>query len=270
MLFYGVYLVLVFSIASKLSGVDLALHNLPLKGVLAISGSIVSSLLLNLWLLKAISMISVGKSTLVYSSNPIFSVLLSAVLLSEHISKIWIFAIFGALLGVYFLSMNKMSSSEDEDNILIGIALSLIAAFCQSWVFVSIRIVNIYKVHTLVRPFYTGVGYLLFIGGTMAIYRNGITIETYDEIDIIYFSIVGVGCCIWVGSLSLAMKYESAAKLSPVLYLENIITLISDVTLFDYEFSITDYIGISIIMLCLLIPSFYRIYEEQNNRQLKS
>lgn len=63
------------------------------------------------------------------------------------------------------------------------------------------------------------------------------------------------------------MKYESAAKLSPMMYLENVITLISDVTLFNYEFNVTDYIGIFIVMSCLLIPSFYRIYEENKKEQ---
>ena len=159
-----------------------------------------------------------------------------------------------------------MSSSEEVD-ILGGIALSLIAAFSQSCVFVAIRTVNIYKIHTLIRPFYTGVGYLMFIGGVMAIYRGGVTIETYDLKDLIYLSLIGVGCWICVGSLSIAMKYESAAKLSPMMYLENVITLISDVTLFNYEFNVTDYIGIFIVMSCLLIPSFYRIYEENKKEQ---
>lgn len=113
--------------------------------------------------------------------------------LSETVSKNVIFSIFGALIGIYFLSINKMSSSEEVD-ILGGIALSLIAAFSQSCVFVAIRTVNIYKIHTLIRPFYTGVGYLMFIGGVMAIYRGGVTIETYDLKDLIYLSLIGVGC----------------------------------------------------------------------------
>ena len=76
MLFYGIFLSVVFAITSVLWGVELAIHNLPIKGVLIMAGSVVASLILNLCLLKSISMISVGKSTLIYSSNPLFSVLL--------------------------------------------------------------------------------------------------------------------------------------------------------------------------------------------------
>ena len=76
MLFYGIYLSIVFFIYAKLSNVDLALKNVKLKGVFAMLGSFVTSICVNLWLLKAISMISVGKSTLVYSTNPLFSILL--------------------------------------------------------------------------------------------------------------------------------------------------------------------------------------------------
>ena len=103
---------------------------------------------------------------------------------------------------------------------------------------------------------------------------------TYKVRRWLYFSIIGIGCCICVGSLSIAMKYESAARLSPMLYLENVMTLISDVTVFGYEFSITDYLGITtinlknkkyilacMIMIWLLVPSFYRIYEENKKEE---
>jgi len=45
------------------------------------------------------------------------------------------------------------------------------------------------------------------------------------------------------------MKYESASKLCPILYFENVVTLIADAILFGYSFALTDYIGIAIISI---------------------
>lgn len=47
------------------------------------------------------------------------------------------------------------------------------------------------------------------------------------------------------------MKYEDASKLSPILYVENIFTLMADVALFGYKFVFTDYVGMAIIAICL-------------------
>ena len=47
------------------------------------------------------------------------------------------------------------------------------------------------------------------------------------------------------------MQYEEAAKLTPLLYLENVFTLLADSYLFHYHFTMTDYIGILIVFACL-------------------
>ena len=56
--------------------------------------------------------------------------------------------------------------------------------------------------------------------------------------------------CNWVALSSLhivfnfAFRYHKASKLAPLLYLENVFTLLADAFIFDYTFVLTDYIGI--------------------------
>lgn len=85
---------------------------------------------------------------------------------------------------------------------------------------------------------------MLFAGLVTTFHRSSITFETYDIFDVIVLSMVGLSSCMCIGPLSLAMKYEEASKLSPILYVENVFTLLADALLFDYKFISTDYLGI--------------------------
>ena len=104
-------------------------------------------------------MISVGKSTLIYCTNPMFSMILAYFVLNEKVTKLVIVSTIGAFVGIYFLSMNKQNS-ESDTNVILGIVFVLISAFFQAVIFVSVRMLNVCYMPITFRPFYVGWAYL--------------------------------------------------------------------------------------------------------------
>jgi drug/metabolite transporter (DMT)-like permease len=147
-------------------------------------------------MLKGMSYISVGKSTLIFSTNPMFSMILAAVLLSETLSKPVIFSTLGAFVGIYFLAQNKENVEGEDHYLYIGIILVLLGAWFQALIFIFVRMVSIYQIYFTIRPFYAGMSFLVFSGLVSSFYRSGITFETYDNMDYLILSCVGIGSCI--------------------------------------------------------------------------
>jgi len=124
--FFGIWLCIVYITWSKILGVKLSVTSLPKTPLIALLLSIGVTLFTQLGLFKAISLIPVGKSTLIFSTNPIFSVILSFLILREGLSKSIIFSALGAFVGIYFLSLNKQGEDEEGNSLIIGIILVLV------------------------------------------------------------------------------------------------------------------------------------------------
>ncbi|CAI2373698.1 unnamed protein product [Moneuplotes crassus] len=263
--FFGIWLSIVYITWAKILGVQLSVTNLPKTPLIALLLSLVVTFLVQLGMFKAISWIPVGKSTLIYSTNPIFSVVLSFLILREKLSKPIVFSAIGALIGIYFLSLNKKEESDQGDNLILGVILVVTCAWLQAVIFILVRIISSQKIHFTVRPANVGMFFIaivvcyncfLLLAGYPSTFQ-------YDLVDIILLSCVGIGACLCIGPLSLAMQYEEASKLSPLLYTENIFTLLADALVFGYTFVKSDYIGISIVGVCLLIPVFIKLYAKK-------
>jgi drug/metabolite transporter (DMT)-like permease len=190
--FYGIWISLVYSVWSKMAGATLSVDDLPKRPVIGLFGSCISTICCNVFMFKGLQMISVTKSTLIFSTNPMFSMMIAAFLLSEKISRSVIFSIFGAFIGIFFLTINKENVIEDI-HLYLGITFVLLAALSQALIFVFVRMVSAYNLHFTVRPTYAGLSFLLFSGLTTTFYREGITFETYDYTDVIILSCVGLG-----------------------------------------------------------------------------
>lgn len=133
--FMGFWLAFIYFIVAQIFGVKLALNNMPRKPLLALFASLIATTLTNLFMFKGISMISVGKSTLVFSMNPLFSMILAYLLLKETITKTVLCSTLGAFVGIYLLSINKDNSGNDS-NVIVGIILVMLAAWFQAVIFV--------------------------------------------------------------------------------------------------------------------------------------
>jgi drug/metabolite transporter (DMT)-like permease len=192
--FYGIWLTLVYSVWSRLAGANLSLKNLPKRPIIGLFGSCISSIICNVFMFKGVKMISVGKSTLIFSTNPVFSMIFAAILLSEQISKPVVLSTIGSFVGIYFLTLNKDNVTE-ESHLYLGILFSLAAALFQSFIFIFVRMVSVYKLHFTMRPTYAGLSFLGFGCLTALFYPEGISFQEYTAVDIINLSCVGLGSC---------------------------------------------------------------------------
>lgn len=260
--FFGIWLSIVYISWARIKGVKISVTSLPKKPLVALLMSIVVTLCVQLGFFTAITMIPVGKSTLIYSTNPIFSVILSFFVLRERISKSIIWSALGAFVGIYFLSINEENESEHEHDLILGIILVLIWAWLQAMIFVLVRMISSHNIHFTVRPANVGIfflGFIIFYNIILLTLGHDHTFQ-YDFMDCFLLSCVGFGSWMCIGPLSLAMQYEEASKLSPLLYTENIFTLLADGLIFNCIFVYTDYIGIGIVAICLLIPVVAKLY----------
>jgi drug/metabolite transporter (DMT)-like permease len=136
--------------------VDLSIKKLPPKPLIALVASLVVTVICNLLLFKAISLISVGKSTLIFSTNPMFAMMLASCLLSEQIQKIVIGSTIGAFVGIYFLTQNKENVKGHEENLVLGVLCVFLGAWFQALIFVLVRMISVHNINFMIRPFYAG------------------------------------------------------------------------------------------------------------------
>ena len=109
-------------------------------------------------MIYGISCIPVGKSTLVFSLNPIFWIFLAHFILGEK--ELPIFSTIGAFIGIYFLTINKPNETDESNNVLIGFIWVFISAWLQAMVMIVVRILNIFQVHPFFRPLYIGLCFM--------------------------------------------------------------------------------------------------------------
>ena len=204
----------------------------------------------------------VGKSTLVFSLNPIFWFVLAHYWLGEK--ELPIFTTIWAFIGIYFLTISKPDSEKTWHNFLVGFVWIFIWAWIQAFMTVSVRILNIYRIHPYLRPTYIGVWFLTVAILIKLVSPTSLLFPNYDIQDLIWLLFWGIGSAVLVGFMNLALKYQKASKLAPIFYTENLFTLLADAYLFDYTFVMTDYIGILIITVWVLVPAFVRIINEKD------
>lgn len=252
LLFFGIWIAIFYIPAAKYNGLSFNIMDYRLKVIMVLFWSVILSLLVNFWMLWGISMISVAKSTLIFNLNPILTVILAFFLLREKIDKYTVISVIMAFAGVILMSINKASNGQEE--ILIpGIILNFTGAVLEAWIFVSLRMLNIYLIHPWLRPAFVGMLFPTFWVMYYLLMPDYVVFPHYDLEDLLLLSWGGVGNALWVGGMAYALKYQSASKIAPLNYLENVLTLLADLFLFNYEFGVTDYLGKILNTLIIIV-----------------
>jgi len=247
LLFVGFINLFIFSILAKRDKVNLN----PFKFTQKIGTFFVLSLLwalgINNLMLLGVTLIPIGKAVLIFDINPILTMLFAGILLNEKIEKIFIMSTLGSLLGIYLLTLHT-ESSHTNSNPLYGTIAVLWAAVCQGMVFITVRCLGAAKIHYAFRPWFVGLTLLIY----SILIQGGI--NTYSLEDFIYLSLWGVSWAVWLGFQTAAFSCQLASKLVPMIYIENIFTLLADMLIFGYKFGLTDILGIGIILIFILLP----------------
>lgn len=145
-------------------------------------------------MLWGISMISVGKSTLIFDLSPLFCIILAFILLAEKIDYVTVFSAVGSFCGIYFLTLNQANEEEQEDkSLLLGVFLVFLGAWGQAAIMILVRMINIYQVHYLFRPVYIGITLLSFGILVHLFFPSKMQFPNYEFLDVVFLYGSGLG-----------------------------------------------------------------------------
>ncbi|CAI2373397.1 unnamed protein product [Moneuplotes crassus] len=213
--------------------------------------SLLCALGINNLMILGVSLIPIGKAVLIFDINPIFCIILAGIILKESIEKVYIISACGSLIGIYLLTM-KDEPNNSKSSPVFGTIIVVCAAIFQGLVFITVRILGAARIHYTLRPCYAGLTLLIY----SIIVQGGIKAYTYE--DIFLMSLSGLSCAMCLGFQTLAFSYQLASKLAPMIYIENIFTILADVVIFGYNFGKTDLLGIVIISCFIALPFLTR------------
>lgn len=98
----------------------------------------------------------------------------------------------GSFIGIFFLSLNKASNGETE-NLVPGLLLVFLAALLEALIIISLRMLNIYQIHPMLRPAFIGILSPIFALAVYCINPDTMVFPNYSLTDLVFLSLAGVG-----------------------------------------------------------------------------
>ena len=200
----------------------------------------------NLLFLLSLSQIIISKAILIFSLNPIFCAILAAIILKEKIHPVTIASCVCATGGIYLLTL-KNQEQEDEKSTIFGCSLMVASAILMGAVFVWIRFIFKYPTNVWIINYWTSFGFLIQSIVVHILFPDCFSFGKYQFSDFVFFILISI-LLLGTGLLmTYASKLTKVSRIAPLGNLENILTILSDVFLFNYSFVITDGIGMFVI-----------------------
>ena len=215
---------------------------------------IVIGLTNNIVQLIAVYYISIGKAVLIFSLSPLFWAIAAWIFLKEQITYLSVTLTLCSVFGVYLLTLNKPDDPKDETMELVGYICITLSSCLYGSLFVINRLLTLENVSIIVSPLYYGIGCVIQTVFLLVFLPDWLHFSEYESVSIIGFWISGVAIVMGQLTWIYSTKYSAASKMAPIGYLENVFTLLSDVILFHYNFILSDFMGMSVIVICLAVP----------------
>ena len=209
-------------------------------------------------LFSSIKYISSSQTTLIMNISPLLIGILSYFILKEKIYKSTVIALVGSFAGVTLFSLHKSESAGLNGNFMLGLCYALVSCFCSSVITIIIRRTN-QEVHYTLTPFYFSITTMTVAIMLLALYPSVYNFKYYRFIDVLLFVISGLFNYLTNLTKSIALAYGNASFVAPFNYLQVLLLLICDLTLFGYTFSLIDYIGVSLTFSCVSFPVFQKL-----------
>ena len=214
-------------------------------------------LVYNMIYMYSLKFIAVSKTTLVYSVNPLWWAIVAGIFLQERLNIILVLSTISAWGGIYLLTINKPQENESSEHQILGYLFSFMSAWIIAGVFAQLRALKPYNIDPKCISFYIGIFFALQVTYIYLFYPNLINIWNYDFIDITLLLWIGFSGLAAQAFMVLANKYAMASRMAPFSNLENVLTIIADILIFNYSFIITDLFGIAIIVIAIFAPVIY-------------
>lgn len=210
----------------------------------------------NIVISVALKLIPISKGIIIQSSSPIFVFIAASIFLKEHVTKFQLAMTLASIFGVYLMTLNKVDETYDKTYEIIGYLTMCCSPLFYGWILVIFRSLALNNVNLLISPLYLGLAsnvQTLFL----YLFTTGyINFEYYRSEDIKYWIVICICQVTGQWCIMRANKYWATSNIAPILYLENVITFLADVFLFDYQFVVTDILGMLIIVSWLVAPIF--------------
>ena len=182
----------------------------------------------NLGILYSVKLLPLSKTIMILSTTPLCWAVFGSIFLKEHSKKLEIYCIFGACLGIYFLTLNKQDGSNSEETIF-GYVLVIICAWLTAGTFVWLRYLSFCKVSVNLVSWMLGSG-MLVQGISFWIFSdNKSSFLSYTITDFIILNLIGLLQALFQIAIFIANKYALASQTASIGNVENIFTILTDI-----------------------------------------
>ena len=201
---------------------------------------------------------------MIFNMNPIFVLIMAYLFLNEKLSKTKIICWAGAFIGVVLVGIGRKSEKNNETLEIIGIILAFFGALLASLAYIWMRKINT-VVHYIFSPYY--LAYCSFCVCALAyIYdSNNLNPERYGMKEISYWSLWGLLSLVGQLLLSAAYKYSNASTLSPIMYLNCISNIFTDLLYFKLDFYYTDLVGGTMTSGWVILPVLLLVFKNKQH-----
>ena len=237
---------IIYYATGKIQGINMNILSLERNVIYLIILRIIIGILCNLFFLVSLSQIIISKAILIFSLNPIFWAILAAIILKEKLHFVTIISCIWATGGIYLLTLKSQNQDDEKSNIL-GYLLMIGASILNGSIFVWLRFIFRYEVNIWLVSYLTSFGFLIQSILFHIFFPSLYNFEKYLIYDLVFFFFIALST--WSANLLMAYasKITKVSRIAPLSNLENILTIVFDIFIFNYSFFITDGLGMLII-----------------------
>ena len=191
-----------------------------------------------------------SKAFIIGNIHPMLVSIAAIFFLNEVITCYQLLAVVVAFIGVIVMNMTKTSSDTIETSdkkMIIGIILCSTSTSLAVFVTICIKKMNMHLHYMLNSCYfaYTLFGLSVCLVFAIPDYYN---FSTYKFTDVVWFGLSGISHYTGQTVTSMAYAKADASKVTPFTYSSGLLLMTVDIVLFHYHFSITDVLGMGIVI----------------------
>ena len=206
-----------------------------------------------LFLFMSIKLLPASIAFMISNLNPLLAILFALVFLKEPQKFVNIICSLGSFVGVAIIAIGRRNVKSESYYQITAIAIWLISALLGSIAIVSMRKLN-QCVHYIFSPYYLWISWMIIVLWFMIIDSRYFNLNKCDFVDIMLILCTGLAALFGQLFLSLAFKYSHASSAAPLLYINCLFNVFTDLFYFRLQFFYTDIVGAFVITLWVFLP----------------
>ncbi|CAI2375196.1 unnamed protein product [Moneuplotes crassus] len=213
-------------------------------------------------LFASIKLLPTSIAFMIFNLNPLFVTVIAFTVLGEKFEISKALYITGAFIGVLIVGYGRRNETTLDVSQIYAVILCIGAAFLCGLAVASMRKLNKH-IHYIFSPYYLCI---FCLGACVCAYLydfSNINIQNYGKFDWIYLCAAGTLSLLGQLLLSLAFKYAHASSAAPLLYINCLFNVFTDIFYFKLSFFISDIAGACLITLCIFTPIIILCFKKE-------